>query len=133
MQIVIDIPEEYKVLFDTERCSSKFDSLATNEFGYVLRKAFESSTSLPKRHGRLIDVDKIVYETECEYMSDGCCTTKRVPSINATPTVIEANTRQVNKVTDRLRDNLYSDGLINPFDITSKNKSKSEDKNADSN
>lgn len=46
MKLIIDIPKEYKVLFDTERCQSKFDSLATNEFGYVLRKAFENGTPL---------------------------------------------------------------------------------------
>ena len=46
MKLIIDIPDEYKVLFDTERCKSKFDSLATNEFGYVLRKAFENGTPL---------------------------------------------------------------------------------------
>ena len=44
MQIVIDIPEEYREIFNRERCKSKFDSLATNEFGYVLRKAFENGT-----------------------------------------------------------------------------------------
>jgi hypothetical protein len=59
MKLIIDIPEEYKALFDIEKCKSKFDSLATNEFGYVLRKAFENGTPLQKGHGRLIDADSI--------------------------------------------------------------------------
>lgn len=60
MQIVIDIPEEYRSIFEENRCKEKFDSLATNEFGYVLRKAFENGIPLPKGHGRLIDADKIM-------------------------------------------------------------------------
>lgn len=46
VKLIIEIPKEYKALFDTERCKSKFDSLATNEFGYVLRKAFENGIPL---------------------------------------------------------------------------------------
>lgn len=63
MQIVIEIPEEYRKIFETEKCKSKFDSLASNEFGYVLRKAFENGTLLPKNHGRLIDADKLIRDT----------------------------------------------------------------------
>ena len=55
MQIVIEIPDEYRELFEKEKCKEKFDSLCTNEFGYVLRKAFESGIVLPKGHGGLVD------------------------------------------------------------------------------
>lgn len=55
MKIVIEIPDEYKKQFDENRCKENFDSLATNEFGYILRKAFENGTPLPKGHGDLID------------------------------------------------------------------------------
>lgn len=63
MQIVIDIPDEYKELFENDRCKRKFDSLATNEFGYVLRNAFKNGILLPKGHGRLIDADALKEET----------------------------------------------------------------------
>ena len=46
MKLIIEIPDDYEELFWTERCKSEFDSLATNEFGYVLRKAFESGVKL---------------------------------------------------------------------------------------
>lgn len=82
MKLIIDIPEEYKDLFDTERCKSKFDSLASNEFGYVLRKAFENGTPLPKEHGRLIDADVLVDGMEDNY--EFC------EAVNATPTIIKA-------------------------------------------
>lgn len=59
MKIVIDIPNDYAEQFYKNKCKDKFDSLATNEFGYVLRKAFEDAKSLPKHHGRLIDADKL--------------------------------------------------------------------------
>lgn len=48
MKLVIEIPEEYRSIFEDNRCKEKFDSLATNEFGYVLRKAFENGKPLPK-------------------------------------------------------------------------------------
>ena len=60
MKIVIEIPEEYRKIFETEKCKSKFDSLASNEFGYVLRKAFENGTPLPKGHGALIDRSEVI-------------------------------------------------------------------------
>jgi hypothetical protein len=62
MKLIIEIPEEYKVLFNTERCESKFDSLATNEFGYVLRKAFENATPLTEPiYNIVIDEDKMMF------------------------------------------------------------------------
>lgn len=96
MQIVIDIPEEYKNQFDKNRCKEKFDSLATNEFGYILRKAFEAGIPLPKGHGRLIDADKTAL------LSDLFCYTRytgidEAPYEDATtalefaPTIIEAD------------------------------------------
>lgn len=71
MQIVIEIPEEYRKIFETEKCKSKFDSLASNEFGYVLRKAFENGTLLPKNHGRLIDADVLEEIKEPVYEPNG--------------------------------------------------------------
>ena len=50
----------------------------------------KNSTPLPKHHGRIIDVNQIVYEKECVYETDGCCTTRSTPDIDATPTIIEA-------------------------------------------
>ena len=44
MKLIIEIPDDYEESFWKERCKSKFDSLATNEFGYVLRKAFKNGT-----------------------------------------------------------------------------------------
>lgn len=44
MKLIIDIPEEYKEQFIKNKCDDLFNSLATNEFGYVLRKSFETAT-----------------------------------------------------------------------------------------
>lgn len=66
MKLIIDMPEEYKALFDTERCKSKFDSLATNEFGYVLRKAFENSTPLDDVRAEIVKA----YEDATMYSCD---------------------------------------------------------------
>lgn len=83
MKIVIDIPEEYRALYETEKCKSKFDSLATNEFGYVLRKAFENGTPLPKGHGDLVDRKDLSLMTI--HMIDGTL-------VCDAPTIIEADT-----------------------------------------
>lgn len=47
MKLIIDIPEEYKEQFIKNKCDDLFNSLATNEFGYVLRKSFETATLCP--------------------------------------------------------------------------------------
>lgn len=65
MRIVIDMPEEYRNLYETEKCKSKFDSLATNEFGYVLRKAFENGTPLPKGHWIKHNTPNNTYYYDC--------------------------------------------------------------------
>ena len=48
MKLIIDIPEEYKEQFVKNKCDDLFNSLATNEFGYVLRKSFETATLEPQ-------------------------------------------------------------------------------------
>ena len=85
MKLVIEIPEEYRSNFEDNRCKEKFDSLATNEFGYVLRKAFENGKPLPKGHGRIVDESKI---TKCEkvgiIIKDGSvipCITTNAPTL----------------------------------------------------
>ena len=65
MKLIIEIPDDYKELFWKERCKSKFDSIATNEFGYVLRKAFENGTAC--QVGHFIDVEGGVECSECGY------------------------------------------------------------------
>lgn len=89
MKLVIEIPEEYRSIFEDNRCKEKFDSLATNEFGYVLRKAFEKGTPLPKGHGRLIDADALcitttnAFDIPVGYVSEF--------NLNQAQTVIEAD------------------------------------------
>lgn len=51
MQIVIDISEE-----DYENCI-KYDALTSNIY-----KAIQKGTLLPKGHGRIIDIDKVLEE-----------------------------------------------------------------------
>ena len=94
MEIVIEIPDKYKELFEIERCKSKFDGLATNEFGYVLRKSFENATPLPKGHGRLIDVDAFIQKLkELEWISDAPfnedCLSEDI--FDEAPTLLEAD------------------------------------------
>ncbi len=100
MKLVIEIPEEYRSIFEENRCEEKFDSLASNEFGYVLRKAFENGTPLPKGHGRLKDIDEIDWygcttEYDCPYKNRDCkdcdraeCSKTQVDSI---PVLIPAD------------------------------------------
>lgn len=82
MQIVIDIPEEYRSIFEENSCKEKFDSLATNEFGYVLRKAFEKGTPIPKGCGRLIDADAL-------NRKDVNCANVPMNFIDTAPAIIE--------------------------------------------
>ena len=63
MKLIIEIPDDYEELFWKERCKSKFNGLATNEFGYVLRKAFENGAVY--QVGHWIDVEGGVECSEC--------------------------------------------------------------------
>lgn len=56
-----------------------------------VRYAIKNGKVLLKGHGRLIDADNIVYDRECVWESDGCCTTKSIPNIAETPTLVEAD------------------------------------------
>lgn len=67
-------------------------------FQATIADAIKSGIPLPEDHGRLIDADKIVYERECAYTSDGCCTTTSVPNIDATMTIIEAVKRDKEEI-----------------------------------
>ena len=82
MQIVINIPEEELLMIKAAEVSENS--------GY-LQSLILNGIPLPKGHGRLIDVDKIVYEEECIYASDGCSTTISIANIDSTPTIIEAD------------------------------------------
>lgn len=57
MQIVIDIPEEVKEVFD----KTKEGDLKGSYYDYnsIIGKAIQNGTPLPKGHGRLIDADEI--------------------------------------------------------------------------
>jgi len=88
MQIVIDIDENvFTRLFDND---IEDNEIAVNDV-CEMAKAIRDGTPLPKGHGRLIDVNQIVYEKDCIWESDGCCTTVSTPDIGATPTIIEAD------------------------------------------
>lgn len=109
MQITINIPKEFENHFNSDKFEdslqrvrfdihkaiiAKKDILSGNyeiETLDMLTEAFLKGTPLPKGHGRLIDVKQIVYEKECVYETDGCCTTRSTPDIDATPTIIEAD------------------------------------------
>lgn len=93
MKLVIDIDEEYRSIFEDNRCKEKFDSLATNEFGYVLRKAFENGKSLPKGHGRLKDVDWI--DDNCpDYRTEDGAWCYKWEDIDNAPMIIEAESEE---------------------------------------
>lgn len=79
MQILIKIPDD-----------ANFISYKYKQNGEVWEVCDTTVITLPKGHGRLIDVNQIVYEKECVYETDGCCTTRSTPDIDATPTIIEA-------------------------------------------
>lgn len=87
MEIVIELPNDYAEQFYKNKCKNKFDSLATNEFGYVLRKAFEDAKPLPENHGRLIDADALVESLDASDREIYC---KAVIEEDA-PTVIEGS------------------------------------------
>lgn len=70
MQIVIDVPEEIKSRFDDEYCNEGEISKCTTD---AILEAFCNGTQLPKGHGELVDVSKIIHTTvyndqyeECE-------------------------------------------------------------------
>ena len=81
MKLIIDIPEKaYKLRL-------------TNPVWYDsnIDKAIRNGIPLQKGHGRLIDVNNIVYEKESIMQNDGCYTTVMIPNIDATPSIIEAD------------------------------------------
>ena len=78
MKLIIDIPEEYKEQFVKNKCDDLFNSLATNEFGYVLRKSFETATleTQPTRPtGRWIEKEDYNLDTyyECSECGADYC------------------------------------------------------------
>lgn len=82
MKLVIDISEE-----DYKKVSTIVDmGLGTN-----IDEAIKNGTPLPEKHGRLIDVNNIVYEKESIMQNDGCYTTVMIPNIDATPSIMEAD------------------------------------------
>lgn len=70
MQIVIDIPEKVKQAFD----NAEDEDLYGNYYDYnsLIGKAIKNGTPLPKGHGRVMDVDKIIKKMEEreEYLKD---------------------------------------------------------------
>ena len=91
MKLVIEIPDEYRKIFETEKCKSKFDSLASNEFGYVLRKAFENGTPLPKGHGELKDINALRQKLMIWDYKVNAIPNYAWKCIEDTPTIIEAD------------------------------------------
>ena len=86
MKIIIDIPDKlYEEYME--------DGVIYNTDSFRLFEAIANGTPLPKGHGKIIDVKSIVYEKECVWESDGCCTTVSTPDIDATPAIIEADKR----------------------------------------
>lgn len=85
MKLVIDIHEK------------DYQSIKNGHIPFNIFNVIMNGTPLPKGHGRLIDVNQIVYEKECVYETDGCCTTRSTPDINATPTIIEADKESENE------------------------------------
>ena len=81
MKLIIEIDDE---IYKTWKQEGKYASHS------YAQRIILNGTPLPKGHGRLIDVNQIVYEKDCIWESDGCCTTISTPDIDATPTIIEA-------------------------------------------
>ena len=86
-EIVIKIPDN---MLDVIKNSENTTWLAVT-YGNQLVWQVKNGTPLPKGHGRLIDADNFVYDRECVWESDGCCTTKSIPNIAKTPTLVEAD------------------------------------------
>lgn len=82
MKLVIEIDDE---IYKEWKWEGKY---ASHSFA---QKVILNGTPLPKGHGKIIDINNIVYEEECVWESDGCCTTRRTPDIDATPVLIEAD------------------------------------------
>lgn len=70
MKLIIDIPEEYKEQFIKNKCDDLFNSLATNEFGYVLRKSFETATLETQPCEDCISRQEAISAIQDEYYAD---------------------------------------------------------------
>ena len=81
MKLIIEIDDE---IYKTWKQEGKYASHS------YAQRIILNGTPLPKGHGRLIDVNQIVYEKDCIWESDGRCTTISTPDIDGTPTIIEA-------------------------------------------
>lgn len=91
MKIIIDISEaEYEDI--------KYFGTIVDESRDYIASSILNGTPLPKGHGRLIDVKQIVTEDECIWNSDGSCTTITTYDIDSTPTIIEADKAESEKV-----------------------------------
>ena len=108
MQVVIDIPEEVKEVFD----KAKEDDLKGSYYDYnsIIGKAIQNGTPLPKGHGRLIDArvfEATMYHQAFETDSDmqkwdsGCWIRYKMfeNEICDAPTILEADKEIANENT----------------------------------
>lgn len=87
MKLIIDIDD--KVYNNLK--NRGLTGMLTSEECECMNKSIYNGTPLPEKHGRLIDVNNIVYEKESIMQNDGCYTTVMIPNIDATPSIIEAD------------------------------------------
>lgn len=96
MQIVIEIPEEVKEVFD----KAKEDDLKGSYYDYnsIIGKAIQNGTPLPKGHGRLIDADEIQFEN-ADFDTYGDYS-RAFDAIDQADTIIEADKEVENADSD---------------------------------
>ena len=93
MQIVIDIPEE---LYNYMQTEGGYDEHLDRRFDYQIRFAVKDGTPLPKKHGRLIDADKLNKKKKYTFQTQGGAFPKsewfiKLDDLFNAPTIIEAD------------------------------------------
>ena len=93
MQIVINIPEwKYKSICEGVEASKKCDVVGID---HAIHEAIYNGIILPKGHGRIADIDKLIDEkcNECGHIRGVSCTIPcyEVRRISSIPTIIEAD------------------------------------------
>lgn len=90
MKLIIDVSEE-----DYKECKFRKDLLSLGgeptelTFNMRMKKNIGNGTPLPKGHGRLIDADKINFDSNYFYNGDDTIIAEE--TINDCPTVIESD------------------------------------------
>ena len=88
MKLIIDLPDK-TIAHIRSDYGHKYFGCISDEDKKIIMKAIYDGTPLPKGHGRLIDADKINFDSNYFYNGDDTIIAEE--TVNDVPTIIEAD------------------------------------------